>query len=71
MQTVYPFRRVTAIISTLIITATTLCINQGLRAALPTADQELGSLLFVDLLHFVMDNDKDEPKFSNMRFGMD
>ena len=41
------------------------------RPALTTADQVLKSLLFGDLLYFVMGNDKDEPKFFNMRFDMD
>ena len=39
--------------------------------ALRTANQELNSLQFGDLLYFVTGNDKDEPKFRNMQFDMD
>ena len=45
--------------------------KRALRPAQTTADQVLNSLLFGDLLYFVTGNDKDEPKFCNMRFDMD
>ena len=41
------------------------------RPAPTTAGQVLKSFLFGDVLHVVMGNDKDEPKFCNMRFDMD
>ena len=59
------------LISAFITSAVTLGVNQGLSAALTAADQVLNSPLFGDSLYFAMDNDKDEPKFCNIRFDMD
>ena len=65
----YQFRRVTAINFSF----DNKCSDprRQLRPAQTTADQVLNSLLFGDLLYFVTGNDKDEPKFCNMRFDMD
>ena len=55
------------LISTLIISAVIHGVNQGQHQRL-RATEVLKSFLFGDV---VMGNDKDEPKFCNMRFDMD
>ena len=60
----------TPLISAVIISAVTLGVNQGLSAALTTADQLLDSLQFGDLLYIVTGNDTDERKLCNVRFHM-
>ena len=59
------------LISALIVGAVTMCVNQSLSKALTSADHVLNSLLSADLPYSVKGNDKDGPKFCNMRFDMD
>ena len=68
-KTLYQFRRVTAINFSF----DNKCSDprRQLMPAQTTVDQVLNSLLLGDLLYFVTRNDKDEPKFCNMRFDMD
>ena len=68
-KTLYQFRRVTSI--NFSFDNTCSHPRHQPRPAVTTVDQVLKSLLFGDLLYFVTDNDKDEPKFCNMRFDMD